>query len=149
MIECAGKHLSLLGIHPSDTRDHRMRGVFHGYALQTLLWGIARPGSYFTRALYPPGPDCCSPRSISFSTSEPDKMYTVNYMLYHLHVYTRPGIYGNGSAPTPMPEEEVKNNILFNNFVSTFKKPFFAFRIFFQLFLMTINLQTGVEVSAS
>ncbi|XP_043269408.1 C1GALT1-specific chaperone 1-like protein [Venturia canescens] len=111
-----GKHLALLGIHPSDTRDHRLRGVFHGYALQTLLWGIARPGSYFTRALYPPGHNCCSPRSISFSTSDPDKMYTVNYMLYHLHVYARPGIYGNDPAPTPMPEEEVWKSALREEF---------------------------------
>lgn len=103
----SGKHLALFGIHPSDTRDRHLRGLFHGYSLQTLLWGIARPGSYFTRALYPPGHDCCSPRSITFSTSEPDKMYTVNYMLYHLHVYPGPGIFGSGPAPTPVPEEEV------------------------------------------
>ncbi|EZA49606.1 Glycoprotein-N-acetylgalactosamine 3-beta-galactosyltransferase [Ooceraea biroi] len=101
-----GKHLSFLGIHPSDTRDQYLRGTFHGYSLQNLLWGIARPDSYFTRAVYPTK-ECCSPRSVTFSASEPDKMYTLNYLLYHLHVFNSEARFGNTAAKTPVPEENV------------------------------------------
>ncbi|XP_063975039.1 glycoprotein-N-acetylgalactosamine 3-beta-galactosyltransferase 1-like [Diachasmimorpha longicaudata] len=102
-----GKHLAEFNIHPADTRDDELRGTFHGYSLQTLLWGVAKPGNYFTRALYPPGPQCCSSHSVTFSISEFDKLHTVNYMLYHLNVYEQDGYYGNKAAPTPVPEEKV------------------------------------------
>ncbi|XP_012270319.1 glycoprotein-N-acetylgalactosamine 3-beta-galactosyltransferase 1 [Orussus abietinus] len=111
-----GKHLSSLGIYPTDTRDEYLRGTFHGYSLQTLLWGVARPGSYWTRALYPPGPECCSPKSITFGIGESDKMYTLNYLLYHLHVYVGPGIYGNKPAPTSKTEEEIWRSVLRDEF---------------------------------
>ncbi|XP_015118435.1 C1GALT1-specific chaperone 1 [Diachasma alloeum] len=103
-----GKHLTGFNIHPADTRDNELRGTFHGYSLQTLLWGVAKPGNYFTRALYPTGDQCCSPNSVTFSISEPDKLHTINYMLYHLNVYENvEGHYGNKAAPTPVPEEDV------------------------------------------
>ncbi|XP_011303244.1 glycoprotein-N-acetylgalactosamine 3-beta-galactosyltransferase 1-like [Fopius arisanus] len=102
-----GKHLAGFNIHPADTRDGELRGTFHGYPLQTLLWGIAKPGNYFTRALYPPGDKCCSPTSVTFSISEPDKLHTIDYVLYHLNVYQEISYYGNKAAPTPVPEQDV------------------------------------------
>ncbi|XP_071561735.1 C1GALT1-specific chaperone 1 [Temnothorax nylanderi] len=102
-----GKHLSSLGIHPSDTRDQYLRGTFHGYSLQTLLWGIAKPGSYFTRAVYPIKEECCSPMSVTFSASEPDKMHTLNYLLYQLHVLNGENRFGNVPAKVPVREEDV------------------------------------------
>ncbi|KAG7205163.1 hypothetical protein KM043_018257 [Ampulex compressa] len=101
------KHLSSLGIHPSDTRDQYLRGTFHGYSLQNLLWGIAKPGSYWTHALYPIHGECCSSRSITFGAGEADKMYTLNYLLYHLHVFNSQSIFGAKHASILVAAENV------------------------------------------
>lgn len=101
-----GKHLASIGIHPVDTRDSEQRGTFHGFSLNVLMWGVAKPSSYYTRALYPVGPECCSNRTVTFSIGEADKMRTMNYMLYQLRVFEG-GTYGNRPAPTPIPENEV------------------------------------------
>lgn len=101
------KHLLSLGIHPSDTRDQHLRGTFHGYSLQNLLWGVVKAGSYWTHALYPIQEDCCSPLSVTFSAGESDKMYTLDYLLYHLRVVRSKAAFGARSAPMPVPEDEV------------------------------------------
>ncbi|KAL0131074.1 hypothetical protein PUN28_002575 [Cardiocondyla obscurior] len=102
-----GKHLSSLHIYPSDTRDQYLRGTFHGYSLQNLLWGVAKPGYYFTHALYPIKRECCSPTSITFSVGEPDKMYMFNYMLYHLYVLNGESRFGSVPAKVSIREENV------------------------------------------
>jgi len=102
-----GKHLSSLGIRPSDTRDQYLRGTFHGYSLQNLLWGVVKPGSYFTRAVYPIKGECCSPISVTFSASEPDKMHMLNYLLYELRVLNGESRFGNIPAEVPIREEDV------------------------------------------
>ncbi|XP_018354508.1 PREDICTED: C1GALT1-specific chaperone 1-like isoform X1 [Trachymyrmex septentrionalis] len=101
-----GKHLSSLGIHPSDTRDQYLRGTFHGYSLQHLLWGVAKPDSYFTRAVYPIKGECCSPISVTFSVSESNKMHMLNYLLYQLHVLNSESRFGNVSAEVRVREED-------------------------------------------
>lgn len=95
-----------MGVHPSDTRDSEGKTTFHGYPLNVLLWGVAKPGAYYNRAVYGPNSECCSNRTVTFSMGDADKMRTMNYMLYHLIVFPS-GIYGNKPAPTPIPEEEV------------------------------------------
>jgi len=107
-----GKHLSSLGIRPSDTRDQYLRGTFHGYSLQNLLWGVAKPDSYFTRAVYPIRGECCSPISVTFSASEPDKMHTLNYLLYQLRILNGESRFGNVPANVPVQEEDVSFNII-------------------------------------
>ena len=108
ILSFSGQNLESLNIYPSDTRDSKLRGIFHGYSLQTLMWGVARPTNYWTKALYPIGSfGCCSPLSVTFTVSEANKLYTVNYLMYHLHVYKNFGIYGNRPALTSVPEEEV------------------------------------------
>ncbi|KAM0726249.1 Glycoprotein-N-acetylgalactosamine 3-beta-galactosyltransferase 1 [Formica fusca] len=102
-----GKHLSSLGIRPSDTRDQYLRGTFHGYSLQNLLWGVIRPDSYFTHAVYPTKGECCSPISVTFSVNEPDKMHMLNYLLYHFHVFNSESKFGNISAKIQIPEDNV------------------------------------------
>ncbi|KAG5336057.1 C1GLT galactosyltransferase, partial [Acromyrmex heyeri] len=102
-----GKHLSSLGIHPSDTRDQYLRGTFHGYSLQHLLWGVVKPDSYFTRAVYPIKGECCSPISVTFSVSESNKMHMLNYLLYQLHVLNSESRFGNVSAKVRVREEDV------------------------------------------
>lgn len=101
-----GKHLSSLGIRPSDMRDQYLRGTFHGYSLQNLLWGVIRPDSYFTHAVYPPKEECCSPISVTFTISEPDKMHMLNYLLYHLHVFNE-GKFGNIPTKIHISEDNV------------------------------------------
>lgn len=101
------KHLASMGIHPSDTRDQYLRGTFHGYSLQSLLWGVVKTGSYWTRALYPIQNECCSLMSVTFSIGESDTMYTLDYLLYHLHVLKTEGVFGSIKAPTIVPDEDV------------------------------------------
>jgi len=107
-----GKHLSSLGIHPSDTRDQYLRGTFHGYSLQHLLWGVAKPDSYFTRAVYPIKGECCSPISVTFSVNESNKMHMLNYLLYQLHVLNSESRFGNVSAEVRIREEDVSFNTI-------------------------------------
>ena len=101
------KHLSSMGIHPSDTRDQYLRGTFHGYSLQSLLWGVVKTGVYWTRALYPIQDECCSFMSVTFNVGEPDKMYTLDYILYHLYVLKNEAVFGSRKAPTTVPDENV------------------------------------------
>ncbi|XP_058797465.1 C1GALT1-specific chaperone 1-like isoform X2 [Phymastichus coffea] len=101
-----GKHLGSLGVHPSDTRDSENKTTFHGYPLNVLLWGIAKPGAYYSRAIYEPNSKCCSSRTVTFSNGDAEKMRTINYLLYHLNTFES-GIYGNKPAPTPIPEDKV------------------------------------------
>jgi hypothetical protein len=122
----SGKHLISLDIHPLDTRDSEKRATFHGFSLNTLQWGLARPGNYYTRALYQPGLECCSNRTITFNIREADQMRLISYIVYQLHIFES-GIYGNKAAPTPIPENEVislliEKYVLFFNFKSTFIK---------------------------
>lgn len=101
------KHLASMGIYPSDTRDQYSRGTFHGYSLQSLLWGVVKTGSYWTRALYPIRDECCSLMSVTFNVGEPDKMYTLHYLLYRLHVLRKPAVFGAKRAPTIIPDQDV------------------------------------------
>lgn len=96
-----------LDIHPSDTRDQYLRDTFHGYSLQTLLWGVNKPDSYWTHAMYPTKKACCSSISVTFSVSEPDKMHMLNYLLYHLRVFMGESRFGNIPAKTLIPENNV------------------------------------------
>ncbi|XP_011067938.1 PREDICTED: C1GALT1-specific chaperone 1-like isoform X2 [Acromyrmex echinatior] len=111
-----GKHLSSLGIHPSDTRDQYLRGTFHGYSLQNLLWGVVKPDSYFTRAVYPIKGECCSPISVTFSvwkvalqeefniTHLSDISSDAYYEIWHSR-YSEPGqlkIAQNYQTPVPL-----------------------------------------------
>ncbi|KAF3430184.1 hypothetical protein E2986_13309 [Frieseomelitta varia] len=101
------KHLASIGIYPSDTRDQYLRGTFHGYPLQSLLWGVVKTGVYWTRALYPIKNECCSFMSVTFNVGESEKMYTLNYLLYHFHVLNKKAIFGSKNAVTSISDEDV------------------------------------------
>ncbi|XP_012269315.2 glycoprotein-N-acetylgalactosamine 3-beta-galactosyltransferase 1-like [Athalia rosae] len=111
-----GKHLGSMGITPSDTRDKNLSGTFHGYSLQILLWGVAKSGRYWTHALYPIGPSCCSSKSITFSAGEADKMYNLYYLIYRLNIYLVDRTFGHYSAPTEIPDPEMWKVILKEEF---------------------------------
>lgn len=57
--------------------------------------------------MYPTKGACCSPVSVTFSASEPDKMHMQYYLLYHLHVFENEGKFGGKPAKTPMSENDV------------------------------------------
>lgn len=111
-----GKHLGAAGIHPLDTRDKDLSGIFHGYSLQILLWGVAKAGRYWTHALYPIGDNCCSSNSVTFSAGEPDKMHNLYYMLYRLNIYQDDGVFGNQPSATELPDREMWKTILKEEF---------------------------------
>ncbi|XP_012173013.1 C1GALT1-specific chaperone 1 isoform X1 [Bombus terrestris] len=101
------KHLASMGIYPSDTRDQYLRGTFHGYSLQSLLWGIVKTGVYWTRALYPVKNECCSFISVTFNVGETEKMHTLNYLLYHFHVLKRKAVFGSRKAAISISDKDV------------------------------------------
>ncbi|KAJ8683260.1 hypothetical protein QAD02_019052 [Eretmocerus hayati] len=101
-----GKHLASMGIYPTDTRDAQLRTTFHGFSMNALLGGIARPASYHSRTLYPPASGCCSDRTITFNIGDADRMRTLSYILFHLRIF-RNGTHGNRPPPTPIPDNEV------------------------------------------
>lgn len=126
-----------MGIYPSDTRDQYLRGTFHGYSLQSLLWGVVKTGSYWTRALYPIQNECCSLMSVTFNVGESDKMYTLDYLLYNLHVLKSKGVFGSIKAPTTVPDEDV--GLLFYCFF------FFKYICYKKLKINRILFPSGME----
>lgn len=96
-----------MGIYPSDTRDQYLRGTFHGYSLQSLLWGGVKTGIYWTRALYPVKNECCSFMSVTFNVGESEKMHTLNYLLYHFHVLKRKAVFGSRKAAISISDKDV------------------------------------------
>lgn len=111
-----------MGIYPSDTRDQYLRGTFHGYSLQSLIWGVIKTDSYWTRALYPIKNECCSFMSVTINVGDPDKMYTLDYLLYHLHVLKNAAIFGSKKAPTTVPDENVLTLLHYFLFIRRIKK---------------------------
>lgn len=46
--------------------------------------------------------------SVTFSVGESEKMYTLNYLLYHFHVLKRKAIFGSKNAVTSISDEDVR-----------------------------------------
>lgn len=123
--------MAALKIYPEDTSDSEKKGTFHGFSLSVLLWGVAKTGHYYTRALYPWGSECCSNMSVTFNVGEADKMRTLYYVLYHLHLFKK-GTHGNKQAPTEIPDHEVLNKIykiVFFTFYRCIAKLYYIFRL--------------------
>ncbi|CAL7942525.1 unnamed protein product [Xylocopa violacea] len=114
------KHLATMEIYPSDTRDQYFRGTFHGYPLQSLLWGVVKTGVYWTRAVYPIKNECCSFASVTFNVGEPDRMYTWNYLLYYFHVLKRKAMFGSIKAATSEFDQDVWKTALKEEFNITY-----------------------------
>ncbi|CAB3368666.1 Hypothetical predicted protein [Cloeon dipterum] len=105
-----GKYLGEAGVSPEDTRDHRLRGRFHGFNLNQMLFShkLSPLGSYWKRSIYPvdEGLNCCSDSSITFQGVEPDKVFQFHYLLYRVKRFAEKGGLGNLPAPTPLPGNE-------------------------------------------
>jgi len=118
-----GKHLSTLGVHVRDTRDHRGRGRFNGYSFKKLLFpgAVSLFERYWKDSLFlaPDGPTCCSNHAITFhGILSMSKMYQLEYLFHHLRPFPYEGVYGN-AIPPPRPddpfltiEEKLKNEMM-------------------------------------
>lgn len=105
-----------MGVNVSDTRDGQLLNIFNGYTLQQLQWGITKGDSYWKRALFPTKIRSCSPMAVTFSSGGFDKMFTLNYLLYHLRVFRQEAVHGNKCAPKPFSEEQVWKTALKEEF---------------------------------
>lgn len=103
----SARHLASIGIYPSDTRDQYQRGTFHGYSLQSLLWGVVKTSAYWTHALYPIKNECCSFMSVTFNIEESEKMYTFSYLLHNFYVLKKKAVFGNRKVTTSISDEDV------------------------------------------
>ncbi|XP_003250507.1 C1GALT1-specific chaperone 1-like protein [Apis mellifera] len=101
------RHLASIGIYPSDTRDQYQRGTFHGYSLQSLLWGVVKTSAYWTHALYPIKNECCSFMSVTFNIEESEKMYTFSYLLHNFYVLKKKAVFGNRKVTTSISDEDI------------------------------------------
>ncbi|KAK4875112.1 hypothetical protein RN001_011534 [Aquatica leii] len=105
-----GKTLSQLNITVYDTRDELGFGTFHGFNLQKLFFpGSTTMSNYYKYSVYPT--PCCSPKSVTFQVSNSNSMYTYEYLLKQLQVFTS-GTLGNRAPATQINKDEVWKSIL-------------------------------------
>lgn len=86
-----GVCLAAVGIHPGDTRDALGRETFHPFApdYHILPGAIPKDNWLHKYNKWPlqSGPECCSDHTIAFHYITPNKMYVMEYFVYHLHPY--------------------------------------------------------------
>ncbi|XP_046664458.1 glycoprotein-N-acetylgalactosamine 3-beta-galactosyltransferase 1-like isoform X1 [Homalodisca vitripennis] len=86
-----GRCMENLQVVPVDTRDSLGRGRFFPFSPETHLIpdAIKQDSWYWDMIYYPPnmGFECCSDTAISFHGIGHQKMYVMNYLIYHLRPY--------------------------------------------------------------
>lgn len=86
-----GKCLQAVKIHPEDTRDELGRETFHPFSpAYHLIPGSIPPENWlhqYNKWKVVTGPDCCSDHSIAFHYVPPNKMYELEFLIYHLHPF--------------------------------------------------------------
>lgn len=96
-----GKCLDNIGVLAGDSRDSLGRGrMFPFTPLTHMMGGV--PNWYIDYVYYKPdvGMDCCSDTAITFHYVDPNKMYELEYLIYHLKPY---GHKRDEPYPAPLP----------------------------------------------
>lgn len=86
-----GVCLRFAGVPPGDTRDKLGRETFHPFSPEHhLIPGAIQKSNWifrYSRYKVVNGPGCCSDHTIAFHYIPPNRMYTLEYFIYHLHPY--------------------------------------------------------------
>ncbi|ROT83888.1 Glycoprotein-N-acetylgalactosamine 3-beta-galactosyltransferase 1 [Penaeus vannamei] len=95
-----------IGVRAGDSRDSLGRGRFFPFVPEHhLVPGHIGPKNWYWDWIYYPnkvGLECCSDTAVSFHYVPPNKMYELEYLLYHLRPY---GINHMDPFPPPLPPD--------------------------------------------
>ena len=98
-----GLCLEKVGVLAGDSRDSSGKGRFFADVPQTQIFPqLLETGYwYWKNQYYTPvtGLDCCSDNAISFHYIDPKQMYTLEYMIYHMHPF------GIRTSPQNLPKK--------------------------------------------